>query len=160
MLDLAAGGLRGAKLEAVVDVAVHERLDFGDLERLLRSRQPGTAALREVLRPVRGGIRWMCGAGWSACASSCAIRAGLPRPSMNVVVAGRVRDFFWADVPLVAEADSFRWHRSPARLSEDRERDVVADARGHPVRALLLRAGRRPARLRRRYAPGTHSGTT
>ena len=50
VLDLAAAGLRGAKLEAVVDVAVHERLDFADLERLLRSRQPGTAALREVVR--------------------------------------------------------------------------------------------------------------
>ena len=115
VLDLAAAGLRGAKLEAVVDVAVHERLDFADLERLLRSRQPGTAALREVVRrysvgsvDVRSRLEILC---VELCDS-----AGLPRPSMNVVVAGRVRDFFWADVPLVVEADSWRWHRSPGAV--------------------------------------------
>jgi predicted transcriptional regulator of viral defense system len=111
VLDLAASGLRGAKLEAVVDVAVHERLDFGDLERLLASRQAGTAALREVVRryapgsvDVRSGLEVrfleLCDGG------------GLPRPAVNVVVCGRVRDFFWADVPLVVEVDSWRWHRS------------------------------------------------
>jgi len=131
VLDLAAGGLRGAKLEAVVDVAVHERLDFGDLERLLRSRQPGTTALREVLGRYAAGSVDVRSRLERLCVELCD-SAGLPRPSMNVVVAGRVRDFFWADVPLVVEADSFRWHRSPARLSEDRERDVSLTLAGIP----------------------------
>ena len=131
VLDLAAGGLRGAKLEAVVDVAVHERLDFADLERLLASRQAGTAALREVVRryapgsvDVRSGLELrfleLCD------------RAGVPRPAVNVVVSGWVRDFFWADVPLVVEVDSWRWHRSPARMSEDRERDASLTLAGIP----------------------------
>jgi very-short-patch-repair endonuclease len=49
---------------------------------------------------------------------------GVPRPRTNVVVAGRVRDFYWPEANLVVEADSCRWHHSPAALDDDRERDV------------------------------------
>ena len=87
VLDLAAAGLRGARLEAVVDVAVHERLDFGDLDRLLGSRQAGTAALREVVRRYAPG--------------SVDVRSGLEVRFLELCS-----------------------HRSPGRLSEDRERDV------------------------------------
>ena len=131
VLDLAAAGLRGAKLEAVVDAAVHERLDFSDLERLLRSRAPGTAALGEVVRRYEPGSVDVRSRLEGLCLELCDA-AGLPRPSVNVVVAGRVRDFFWPDAPLVAEADSFRWHRSPGRLTDDRERDVSLTLAGIP----------------------------
>ena len=47
-----------------------------------------------------------------------------PRPQVNSVVEGRVRDFFWPDAGLVVEADGYRYHRSPTVFSDDRERDV------------------------------------
>ena len=131
VLDLAAAGLRGAKLEAVVDIAVHERLDFGDLERLLASAQPGTAELREVVRRYAPGTVDVRSRLEALLIELCDA-AGVPRPAVNVVVAGHVRDFFWAQVPLVVEADSWRWHRSPARLSEDRARDVSLTLAGIP----------------------------
>src|SRR5918995_2496530 len=83
VLDLAADGLRGRKLEAVLDLAEQTLLDFSDLEALLRRRQPGTAALREVLDryapgsvDVRSRLEEMC---IELCDAS-----GIPRPTANV----------------------------------------------------------------------------
>ena len=56
----------------------------------------------------------------------------IPRPLTNALVAGRRRDCFWPDVPLVVEADSYRWHRSPGRLAADRARDVELTLAGIP----------------------------
>jgi hypothetical protein len=131
VLDLAAAGLRGVRLEAVIDRAVHELLDFSDLEPLLATRRPGTAALREVLGRYAPGSVDVRSRLEELCLELCEAH-GLPRPATNVVVAGRVRDFFWPDVPLVVEADSFRWHRSPSRLSDDRARDASLTVAGIP----------------------------
>ena len=48
----------------------------------------------------------------------------LPRPQVNTVIEGDVRDFCWPRWRLVVEADSYTWHRSPSALDEDRARDV------------------------------------
>src|SRR5829696_2780279 len=133
VLDLAACGLDGLKLEAVVDRAEQLLLDFSDLEDLLRRchRQPGTAALREVLQRYEPGAIDVRSRLEEACVELCEAH-GLPRPSTNVVVAGRARDLFWPHAPLVVEADSYRWHRSPSRLSDDRQRDVELTLAGIP----------------------------
>lgn len=85
--------------------------------------QPGTAALREVLEryapgsvDVRSRLEEMC--------IELRDAHGILRPSTNMVVAGRVRDLYWPHAPLVVEVDSYRWHRSPSRLSEERALDV------------------------------------
>ena len=132
-IDLAAAGLRGRKLEAALDAAVEHELDFSDLHRLLERHRgragvpavtvllerytPGTVETRSVLEEI---VLELCDA------------HGLPRPLTNVLVAGRRRDFHWPDVPLVVEADSFRWHRSPGRLTADRRRDVELTLAGIP----------------------------
>jgi very-short-patch-repair endonuclease len=51
-------------------------------------------------------------------------RFAIPRPQVNSVVEGRARDFYWPKRRLVVEADSYRWHRSPSAMNDDRERDV------------------------------------
>ena len=56
---------------------------------------------------------------------------GLPRPQVNCVVEGRVRDFHWPRARLVVEADSYTWHRSPSALDDDRERDVTLTLAGY-----------------------------
>ena len=120
LLDLAAVGWRGRRLEAAVDRAERLRLvDFAALGAYERRR--GAPALRAVLaryRPadahsvLEGIVLQLCE------------DHGIPRPLVNTVVAGRERDFYWPDRGLVVEADSYAWHRSPSALDDDRERDV------------------------------------
>jgi very-short-patch-repair endonuclease len=131
LLDLAAGGLRGRKLEAAVDAAERKRLlDFADLHELLAryNGRPGTPSLRAVLARYRAGdtrseleeiVVELCD------------RFDLPRPLENCVIEGKVRDFYWPDARLVVEADSYTWHRSPSALDDDRERDVELTLAGY-----------------------------
>ena len=58
---------------------------------------------------------------------------GLPRPHVNCIIEGRVRDFYWPGCRLVVEADSYGWHRSPGALNADRERDVELVLAGYRV---------------------------
>ena len=57
-----------------------------------------------------------------------------------------MRDFFWPDRGLVVEADSYRWHRSPSALNDDRERDVELTLAGYrALRFTYEQVTRRPA---------------
>jgi very-short-patch-repair endonuclease len=124
LLDLAAGGERERALELAVDRAERMRLlDFADLHALLARypRRVGTGRMRALLaryepHDTRSALEELVRA--------LCVEHGLPRPAVNVVVAGRVRDFAWADAHLVVEADSYGFHRSPASFGDDRERDV------------------------------------
>jgi very-short-patch-repair endonuclease len=49
--------------------------------------------------------------------------AGLPRPQTQAYVNGFRVDFYWPELGLVIEADSLRFHRTPAQQRKDRERD-------------------------------------
>lgn len=56
--------------------------------------------------------------------------AGLPKPqTQRRLTAGRV-DFFWPELELVVEADSLRYHRTPAQQAKDRLRDQQNAATG------------------------------
>jgi hypothetical protein len=125
LLDLAASGLNRTRLELAVDRAEQQRvLDFAELRELLARypRRPGTPSLKAVLASYSGPldvrseleelVLELCDA------------HGLPRPLVNTVIEGKVRDFCWPSRRLVLEADSFAWHRSPSALNADRERDV------------------------------------
>jgi hypothetical protein len=133
LLDLAASGLRGRPLEAALDRAeLLGLLDFADLRRLLERYpgRPGTPSLTAVLSRYDAGevdtrsvleelVLELCDA------------HGLPRPHVNSVIEGKVRDFHWPRSRLVVEADSYTWHRSPSALNEDRERDVTLALAGY-----------------------------
>ena len=125
LLDLAASGLNRTRLELAVDRAEKRRLvDFADLRMLLARYpgRPGTPSLNAVLASYSGPLDTrseledllleLCDA------------HGLPRPSVNTVIEGEVRDFCWPSRRLVVEGDSYAWHSSPSALDVDRERDV------------------------------------
>jgi len=76
---------------------------------------------------------------------------GLPRPHVNSVVEGSVRDFHWPQARLVVEADSYTWHRSPSALDDDRDRDVTLTLAGFRV----LRFTWEQVTRRRRYVART-----
>jgi very-short-patch-repair endonuclease len=134
LLDLAASGLRGRPLEAALDRAEQLRLvDFAELRRLLARypRRPGTRSLRAQLERYRGPIDVRSELE-RLIHELCEVHS-LPRPQVNTVVEGKVRDFHWPDCRLVVEADSYAWHRSPSALNDDRERDVELTLAGYRV---------------------------
>jgi very-short-patch-repair endonuclease len=49
--------------------------------------------------------------------------AGLPEPLTQVYVNGFRVDFYWPDLGIVVEADSLRFHRTPAQQRRGHERD-------------------------------------
>ena len=132
-IDLAAAGLRGRKLETALDAAVEHELDFSDLQRLLdRHRgRAGVPAVSELLERYTPGTIDTRSVLEDLVLDLCDAH-GISRPLVNAIVAGRQRDFFWPDVPLVVEADSYRWHRSPGRMTADRRRDVELTLAGIP----------------------------
>lgn len=124
LLDLAAGGLRGRPLATAIDRAEQSGvLDFADLAHLLDryAGRPGTPAVREALARYAGGD---ARSALEEIIGALCVEHGIPRPQENVVVLGKVRDFYWPGRRLVVEADSYAWHRSPAAMAEDRARDV------------------------------------
>ncbi|HKH18249.1 MAG TPA: type IV toxin-antitoxin system AbiEi family antitoxin domain-containing protein [Solirubrobacteraceae bacterium] len=133
LLDLAASGLRGRRLEAALDKAELMRLlDFADLQRLLERhhRRPGSPALHALLSRYHPGSIDTRSELEQLVIELCDSYR-LPRPSANCVIEGRVRDFHWPHARLVVEADSYTWHRSPSALDDDRERDVALTLAGY-----------------------------
>jgi hypothetical protein len=126
LLDLAASGLRQPALERIVDQVERRCLvDFAGVERLLERHRgsPGTASLTAVLARYAGAAVDTRSHLEDLVVELCDGH-GIPRPAGNVVVEGRVRDFYWPRARLVVEADSYSYHRSPSALADDRERDV------------------------------------
>jgi Protein of unknown function (DUF559) len=135
LLDLAATGVRGRRLEAALDRAERLRLvDFAQLDTLL-AREPerrGARALGTILsRYVPGTVSTRSLLEELSIELCDASR--LPRPLSNGTVEGRERDFYWPHARLVVEADGYTWHRSPAAMSEDRERDAELVLAGYRV---------------------------
>lgn len=125
LLDLAATGWREDRLGAAVDRAELLRLiDFAGLRARCAPGRRGAPALRTILArygpeplDTRSRLEQLVGA--------LCLAHDLPRPQVNVLVEGRVRDFCWPNARLVVEADSYAWHRSPRSLDDDRERDAA-----------------------------------
>jgi very-short-patch-repair endonuclease len=60
-------------------------------------------------------------------------RAALPRPAVNVVVAGFEVDCFWPSHRLVVELDGYEFHHDRASFERDRRRDAALQVAGHTV---------------------------
>jgi very-short-patch-repair endonuclease len=74
--------------------------------------------------------------------------AGLPRPMVNTLVEGYEVDFYWPDIRLVAELDSFESHGTRRAFERDRERDATLMLAGHRVVRITWRqVTRSPAKL-------------
>jgi very-short-patch-repair endonuclease len=75
--------------------------------------------------------------------------AGLPLPQTQVWVNGCRVDFYWPDLRLVVEVDSFRYHRTPAKQAADNRRDQAHIAAGLiPLRFSHWQVCHDPAQVR------------
>jgi very-short-patch-repair endonuclease len=122
-LDLAAldPGGTSARLKRLEDG--EHRLDLREFEALLsRSRgHKGWSALAEAVdlyRPDPTVTR----SGLERRFRALIRRAGLPRPSMNFVVAGYELDCYWPEHLLAVELDTYGTHGSRLSFEEDRKR--------------------------------------
>jgi very-short-patch-repair endonuclease len=122
LVDLATT-LDDGELERAVNEAVNR--DLTDPERLRRA----VAAMRN--RPGSRRLAALLDRDTYAVTDSrleqrllrVALDAGLPKPqTQQRLRAGRV-DFYWPDLELVVEADSLRYHRTPAQQRADGLRD-------------------------------------
>ena len=60
-------------------------------------------------------------------------RHGIPKPEVNVRVAGITVDFLWREARVVVETDGWRFHRGRAAFEEDRRRDARLRLAGYQV---------------------------
>jgi very-short-patch-repair endonuclease len=61
------------------------------------------------------------------------LRAGLPRPDVNVKLGGYTVDFLWPDQRLVVELDGYRFHGHRLAFERDRIRDAELQLLGYTV---------------------------
>jgi very-short-patch-repair endonuclease len=59
--------------------------------------------------------------------------ADLPRPAMNLWIAGFEVDAVWPEQRLVVEVDSYEYHRTRAAFERDRKRDTALQIEGFRV---------------------------
>lgn len=133
ILDLSTD-LRPRELEAALDRAELLRLlSFDDLHELLARypRRAGTRSLKAQLERYRGPID--ARSELERLVYKLCRDHGLPRPLVNTVIEGKVRDLYWPECRLVVEVDGYAWHRSPSALNDDRERDVELTLAGYRV---------------------------
>ncbi|HEV7400885.1 MAG TPA: DUF559 domain-containing protein [Solirubrobacterales bacterium] len=147
-------------VEAMIPVTTPERtlldlaarLDPRQLERALvaadranRIRWPEMYRVLEegVGRKGRGTLRRLCGQVDPSAVDArsnpeidflaLCREAGVPTPAVNVLLEGRLVDFFWPKERLVVEVDSYRYHRDRPAFERDGESTIALMAAGYKV---------------------------
>jgi len=115
-----------------VERAINEadRLDLAHPETLRAAIQalpprPGMACMRRLL-----GCDALTDSGLERKFLAIAQATGLPQPETQAWVSGYRVDFYWPQLGLVAEADSWRYHRTAGQQATDHRRDQAHSAAG------------------------------
>ena len=131
LLDIAAV-VPPCRLARAIDEA--DRLRLFDLRAIdevcCRSKgKRGVGSLKEAIRRYRPSAP-VTRSGLERLFVEICDRADLPRPAMNLFVAGYEVDAAWLDRGLVVEVDSFEFHRTRAAFETDRRRDAALQREG------------------------------
>lgn len=131
LLDLAAADHPG--LELALDEAFALRLvQRPELDALAASGRRGGARLRRLLEASEGYTR----KGAEREMRGLVLKAQLPLPVFNHLLAGRERDAVWLEHRIVLEIDGFATHGGQRAFHADRRRDQDVAAAGYlPLRA-------------------------
>jgi very-short-patch-repair endonuclease len=122
LVDL-AGCLPTGQLEAAINEADH--LDLIDPEALRAAidglpYRPGVRRLRTLLDTAS---RALTTTALERSLLPLAEAAGLPLPETQAHLGGHRVDFYWAELGLVVETDSLRYHRTAFKQAADKRRD-------------------------------------
>lgn len=117
---------------------------IADLSRAVAAHRPGAVSERELRRAVRQAE--VFGLPLSDEIESDRTRSDLesdfldlchrhrlPRPEVNVRIGHDLVDFLWRDCRLVAETDSYQYHRGRVAFQDDRDRDLRLRTAGYEV---------------------------
>lgn len=145
LLDLAATAPRRTLDRAIERAEVLRLFDLGALEPLLIERRPGVRALRAALAvhddaPTRSELerRFL----------ELCDEHGLPRPLVNVPIAGHTVDFLWPAQRVIIETDGLQWHSSRGARARDHERDADLALAGYrPQHVNWRQVVHKPAKL-------------
>lgn len=135
---------------ALNDARLSGLLRIPDLQATLERfpRHPGAQRLRPLLAdPGRGPTRSEFE---DAFIAFCA-EYELPKPQVNVIVAGYEVDVFFPEQGLIVELDGYAFHQGRRSFESDRERDANTLQAGFPtVRVTWARFTKAPAREAKR----------
>jgi very-short-patch-repair endonuclease len=122
--------LHDEALERAVNEAVNR--DLTDPERLRAALAPirGRPGAAKVLRLLDRDTYVVTDTRLEQRLVRIARRAGLPSPATQQRLSGGRVDLFWPELRLIIEADSLRYHRTPAQQRTDRLRDQENAAAG------------------------------
>ncbi len=134
LLDYAEAA-RPQELRLAIEAADRrELLDLRTIDVVL-ARSPG----RHGCKPLRATLAQLSGpAPWTRSELERAFLAllrgaGLPEPSVNVLIEGELVDCVWPQSRLVVEVDSYGFHRSRSQFEKDRRRDAKLLVAGYQV---------------------------
>ncbi|MGH2993214.1 MAG: DUF559 domain-containing protein [Solirubrobacterales bacterium] len=146
LLSLAAG-LSARRLARAIETADrHGVLDVAELTHMCETSRgrKGTGRLRSVLASheplpeTRSALERLF---FRLCRE-----AGLPRPAVNVPIAGLEVDCVWVVQRLVIELDGYTFHRDRGSFERDRRRDATLQLAGYRVvRVTHMRLAEEPA---------------
>jgi uncharacterized protein DUF559 len=114
--------------------------DLGAVERLL-ARSHG----RHGVKPLRAAMEAINGeparvnSDWERDFLDFCADYGIPRPELNVIVAGYEVDALWRDAKLVVELDSWSHHRARSAFENDREKLAALQLAGFVVLPITWR---------------------
>jgi very-short-patch-repair endonuclease len=125
-----APGLTEEQLERTVNEAANR--DLVDPEGLVRAvaRMPGRRGARKVIRLLDRHTYVVTDTRLEQRMLRIVREAGLPVPETQRHQEGGRVDFYWPGLGLIVEADSLRFHRTPAQQAADRLRDQQHTAAG------------------------------
>jgi very-short-patch-repair endonuclease len=106
-------------------IALHRRLTTADEIKRTRDRaggHPGAATLTRVLETLNGS--GPLAPGGETELAALLRQTTLPQPITNTHMHGYQCDFYWPHARLNVEADSKRFHGTPAQRERDRKRDA------------------------------------
>jgi very-short-patch-repair endonuclease len=133
LLDLAALAPRPALARAVERAEILELFDLTAIQALLERHRgrPGTRKLAAAVADVAAAPLTRSDLERRMVALCDA--HGIARPRVNHRVLGHEVDFHWLGTPLIAEADSYKYHRSRRAFGHDRARDAELAIAGYTV---------------------------
>lgn len=139
LLDIASIDRGQAVARALEEADRLRLLEVGEIERLLERRrgQPGTRRLRAALDAHR--VPLATRSELERLFVEAVGVAGLPLPSVNVMVEGHEVDALWRQAGLVVELDGWKHHGGRAAFERDRARDLRLGVAGYRVIRLTYR---------------------
>jgi len=132
LLDVASTLPFEALRRALAEADYRRLLDLGQLGLVVGRGQRGSAALRRAMAQHFPELAQTLSILEDRFVTLCQ-RSGLVTPEVNARVDGLMVDALWRDARLIVELDGYAAHGTPAKIEQDRRRELALRTRGYAV---------------------------